>query len=125
MYKPFGRLLTISTIIIISGCATIVNDPTVPVGLSFSNGEEGECTLTNKRVVLTTEIPGTPMVRRSDDSLKYDCKTESGARATGMIPSSMEAEKIGASVLFIDLGITDAITDKHRTYPSNFVIPVR
>ena len=46
-------------------------------------------------------------------------------KSFGSIKSEIEAEKIGASVLFIDLGITDAITDKHRTYPSNFVLPVQ
>ncbi len=36
----------------------------------------------------------------------------------------IEAAKLGASVLFFDLGITDAITDKHRTYSPSFTIPV-
>ena len=37
----------------------------------------------------------------------------------------MEGAKLGASVLFFDLGITDAITDKHRTYQGNITIPVK
>jgi len=32
--------------------------------------------------------------------------------------------KIVASAVFLDFGITDAITDKHRRYPANFVIVV-
>ena len=32
---------------------------------------------------------------------------------------------MAASVIFWDLGITDAITDKHRTYQGNVVIPVQ
>ena len=28
------------------------------------------------------------------------------------------------SAIFLDFGITDAITDMHRNYPSSFVIPV-
>jgi len=31
---------------------------------------------------------------------------------------------MAASVIFWDFGITDAITDKHRTYQGNLVIPV-
>ena len=42
----------------------------------------------------------------------------------GSIPSGMEGGKVAASVVFFDLGITDAITDKSRTYPPSFVIPV-
>ena len=44
-------------------------------------------------------------------------------QVVGGIPSSMGA-KIVASAVFLDLGIVDSITDKHRTYPASFVIPV-
>jgi hypothetical protein len=64
-----------------------------------------------------------PMIRRSDDGLEYDCSTEDGRTASGMIPSTVGA-KIVASAVFLDLGITDAITDKHREYPPSFVIPI-
>jgi len=64
------------------------------------------------------------MIRRSDDNLKYNCNTETGKKGVGDIASSIEGAKLGASVLFFDLGITDAITDKHRTYTPSFVIPV-
>ncbi len=43
---------------------------------------------------------------------------------TGSIRGEIEGEKITASVLFWDLEITDAITDKHRTYQGNVVIPI-
>jgi len=33
--------------------------------------------------------------------------------------------KIVASAVFLDLGITDAITDMHREYPASYVIPVQ
>jgi len=116
--------LLISSVFILS-CATVVNDPTVPVALSFSDGSKGTCSLSNKRVAISADIPGTHNIRRSDDDLRYDCVTADGKKAVGTIKSSIEGEKLGASVLFIDLGITDAITDKHRTYPSSFVIPVK
>ena len=111
--------------IILTSCATIVNDANVPVSLSFSDGSSGNCQLTNKRVSLSVSIPSTTMVRRSDDALRFNCTTKSGKKGFGSIPSEMEGAKLGASVVFFDLGITDAITDKHRTYPSSYVIPVR
>lgn len=73
---------------------------------------------------ITTEIPGTPMVRRSDDNLQLNCETDDGRKAVSSVPSKMGA-KIVASAVFIDFGITDAITDKHREYPASFVIPVK
>ena len=64
------------------------------------------------------------MIRRSDDDLIYECVTTDGREVTGLVRSEMEGEKMAASVFFWDLGITDAITDKHRTYQGNVVIPV-
>jgi len=116
--------LAFISIILLYSCATIVNDPNTPVSLSFSDGSNGTCNLNNKRGAWSGKIPGTFMIRRSDDMLRYDCKTETGKTGVGGIASSMEGAKLGASVLFFDLGITDAITDKHRTYTPSFVIPV-
>lgn len=64
------------------------------------------------------------MIRRSDDALAYDCETSDGRKVNGLIKSETEGEKLAASILFFDFGITDAITDKHRTYQGNIVIPV-
>tara|TARA_B100001123_G_C14697901_1_gene784036 strand:+ start:137 stop:505 length:369 start_codon:yes stop_codon:yes gene_type:complete len=116
---------SITALLLITSCATIVNDPNVPVTLSFSDGSSGRCKLSNKRINLDVELPGTHMVRRSDDPLVYDCKTDDGKEAYGSIPSDMEGAKLMGSVFFFDLGITDSITDKHRTYTPNFVIPVK
>ena len=117
-------LIFIISSILLSSCATIVNDPNVPVALSFSDGSDGSCTLTNKRGQWSGKVPGTFSIRRSDDILRYNCKTDSGKTGIGGIASSIEGAKLGASVLFFDLGITDAITDKHRTYAPSFTIPV-
>ena len=117
-------ILAILSSILLDSCATIVNDPNTPVALSFSDGSEGTCNLTNKRGSWSGKVPGTFMIRRSDDILRYNCKTKTGKTGVGGIASSIEGAKLGASVLFFDLGITDAITDKHRTYSPSFTIPV-
>ena len=110
----------------LSGCASIINDANIPIVVSFSDGSTGECVFRNKRGTWTSDIP-TPgvMIRRSDDSLTYDCETEDGREIAGSIRSEMEGEKLAASVMFFDLGITDSITDMHRTYQGNVVIPIR
>jgi len=107
----------------IFGCATLTSDAMDPIALSLSDGGNANCVLTNKRGVWTTEVPVTIPIRRSDDDLKYECETEDGRKATGSIPSTVGA-KIVASAVFIDFGITDAITDMHRDYPASFVIPI-
>ena len=122
MFKTFA---SITILVFLSSCATIVNDAEVPVTLSFSDGSSGSCKLSNKRAQYQVDIPGTQMVRRSDDALKFDCKTDDGKTAFGSIPSEIEDAKLAGSVVFFDLGITDSITDKHRTYTPNFTIPVK
>ena len=114
----------IIVVLFLSNCATITNDPNVPITFTFSDGSEGTCQISNKRMALTIEIPSTPMVRRSDDALKYDCETTDGRKSFGSIPSTLGG-KIVASAVFLDFGIVDAITDKHRNYPANFVLPVK
>lgn len=109
---------------VIVGCATITNDARVPVTFSFSDGSNGECQIDNKRMSATIEIPSVALVRRSDDNLRLRCTTEDGREAVGSIPSTVGA-KIVASALFLDFGIVDAITDKHRNYPASYVIPIK
>lgn len=124
-YKKPLNLIALSTGLLLSGCATIVNDPNIPLAFSFSDGSSGECTFKNKRGVWTSEIPTQGvMIRRSDDALVYNCATQDGREANGSVRSEVEGEKMAASVIFWDLGITDAITDKHRTYQGNYVIPI-
>jgi len=124
MSKLFSNLTLMLLGITLVSCATIVNDANVPVSLSFSDGSEGECQLSNKRVSLNVKIPSQPLIRRSDDALRFNCETANGKKGFGSIPSEIESGKLAGSVVFFDFGITDSITDKHRTYPSSFVIPV-
>ena len=118
-------VLAMTAVLALGGCATIVNDSHIPLTVSFSDGSSGECTFKNKRGVWPCKIPTTNvLIRRSDDALVYECTTEDGREATGLIRSEMEGGKLAASVVFFDFGITDAITDKHRIYQGNIVIPV-
>ena len=125
MSRFFKNLTLIFLSITLVSCATIVNDAHIPVTLSFSDASTGECKLSNKRQSLSGEVPATFMVRRSDDALRVDCTTKSGKKGFVSIPSTLEGGKLAGSVVFFDLGITDSITDKHRIYPSSFVVPVK
>mgnify|MGYP005865928309 CR=1 FL=1 len=117
------RFLAPALLLAATGCATLTEDAMTPIALSFSTGEDGRCDLINKRGAWAVPIPTTASIRKSDDALKYQCETDSGRKASGSIASTMGG-KIIASAVFLDFGITDAITDKHREYPASFVIPV-
>ena len=77
-----------------------------------------------KGMSIEAHIPSAPMIRRSDDNLNLNCKTEDGRTAIASVPSTMGG-KIVASAVFLDFGIVDSITDKHREYPASFVVPVK
>jgi hypothetical protein len=122
--KTINTLLLAALAIYGSGCASLTEDAMTPVAISLSDGSDGKCILQNKRGVWHVEIPSTTYIRKSDDGLRYDVTTTDGRKAVGIIPSTMGA-KIVASAVFLDFGITDAITDKHRKYPASFVIPIK
>ncbi len=109
--------------LVLGGCASITNDPLVPVAFSFSDGSAGVCEIENKRGIWTVQMPGVEQIRRSDDALRLRCKTKDGRTATASVQSTMGG-KIVASAVFLDFGIVDSITDKHREYPASFVVPV-
>lgn len=120
MYK----IIFISVFVLLAGCATLTNDAFVPMSLVFSDGSEGTCQIRNKRFSLdAVPIPSAPLVRRSDDLLIVNCKTEDGREAFASIPSKLGG-KIIARANSLYLEITDAITDKLREYPAQFVISV-
>lgn len=123
--KAALKVSGIGAMVLITGCASIINDANIPLTFSFSDGSYGDCTFKNKRGVWNSVIPTQGvLIRRSDDALMYDCTTNDGRKAVGSIRSEIEGEKLAASVVFFDFGITDSITDKHRTYQGNVVIPV-
>jgi len=112
-------------VLLFAGCSSIVNDSHVPMTLSFSDNSAGECSLKNKRENYKTSMPATISVRRSDDALVFDCKTVDGRPASGSIPSEFGSMMAGNIILGGGIGaLIDAESDKHRNYPSSFVIPV-
>lgn len=122
MLKVFGFIaLLLST----SACSTLTKDSHVPMNLSFSDNSGGKCDLQNKRESYAVEIPGTENIRRSDDALRYDCKTTDGRPAKGSIPSVVGMGMAGNIIFGGGIGaIVDATNDYHREYPGQFIIPV-
>ena len=118
------KSVSLGAFLLLTSCASITNDAYVPMAISFSDGSSGTCDISNKRMAIQAEIPSSPMIRRSDDNLVLRCKTEDGREGFASVPSSMGG-KLVASAVFLDFGITDAITDKHREYPASFVVPVK
>ena len=107
----------------LSGCATITNDPNQPIQFVGLNCAEKAvtCTAENKRGSWDIELPGTAMIRRSDDALLVSCTDGPGKKYQAQTESRMGG-KIVASAVFLDFGIVDSITDKHREYPAQILV---
>ena len=43
------KAVVLASVVLLGGCATIVNDANIPVTASFSDGSEGTCEFQNKR----------------------------------------------------------------------------
>ena len=113
----------IAAIAALSGCATLTNDPTQRIEFVAPGckGIDVACSAENKRGIWTFEPPETVEIRRSDDVLRIRCQVP-GQRDYAQSIESRMGGKIVASAVFLDLGITDAITDRHREYPVQIVL---
>ena len=91
--KAFNLVALVAGILL-SGCATIVNDPNIPLTFSFSDGSSGQCTFKNKRGVWSSAIPTQGvMIRRSDDALVYDCTTEEEEKRMDLLKVRRKVER--------------------------------
>ena len=108
-----------------AGCASITNDPNQQISFKAPGckKEAVSCTARNKRGSWTFKVPSTVPIRRSDDVLHIECEDDQGGRHNETVNSRMGG-KIVASAVFLDLGITDAITDKHREYPEQIILQI-
>lgn len=108
-----------------AGCATLTNDPMQQINFVAPDcGPEIEltCTAENKRGRWKFSPPATTAIRRSDDLLHITCfEPDRNVPQETSIPSSM-SPKIAASAVFLDFGVTDAITDRHREYPPQIIL---
>lgn len=118
-------LSTVAFVLPLVGCASITNDPNQPISFKAPGCKKGavSCTARNKRGSWSFELPATVPIRRSDDVLHIECEDEQGERHTESVNSRMGG-KIVASAVFLDFGIVDSVTDKHREYPEQIVLQI-
>ena len=117
------HLIALVVAVTVSSCATLTNDPNQQiqfVGMNC-NDQTISCHMSNKRGSWIVELPGSAMIRRSDDLLRVECSNTEGKRYL-MTAKSRIGAKIVASAVFLDFGIVDAITDKHREYPEQVLV---
>ena len=122
--KRTAAILTAAALAL-TGCASITNDPNQPVAFKAPGCKKGavSCTAHNKRGFGTFDVPATVPSRRSDDILHVECEGPDRIRHSETVPSRIGG-KIVASAVFLDFGIVDSITDKHREYPPQIVMQI-
>ena len=105
-----------------AGCATLVNDAMIDIELVAPRCPPLACTAENRRGRWTGTAPGTLRVRRSADALQITCRSEGGTTHRAELESTTEWAKHAASIAFLDLGVTDDLTEMHRSYPPQAAI---
>ena len=110
---------------LLAGCASITNDPNQQISFKAPGCKKGavSCMARNKRGSWSFDVPATVPIRRSDDVLHIECEDEQGERHNESVNSRMGG-KIVASAVFLDFGIVDSITDKHREYPEQIILQI-
>lgn len=120
---PTHKFTTILLALVLSGCASIVNDTSSPVRLETfaANGSEVkdmECRLENDYGPQTVRTPGTALVRRSSKDLQILCSKPGEADAKGVAVSRANGGMFGNILLGGGVG---AIIDHNKgtayTYP--------
>ena len=122
--KLTRTVLLASSVFTVAGCATLTNDPHQNVSFEAPGCKPHTvtCKAWNKRGTWEFGIPEVVPIRRSDDILRIECVDEQGQVHTDQVASEI-GEKMTVST-FLDFGITDAITDKHREYPERIVLQI-
>ena len=116
-------IFAVCCMVVITGCATVMNDAHQQIKFKAPGckGKGAVCTVSNKRGLWHVDVPGTAMIRRSDDVLNIECEDQDGNEYQEAVASRLQG-KFYAGALILDLGIADSITDKHREYPAEIVI---
>ena len=122
--KPYAHLAGIATLLLMSGCATLTNDPNQPVEFLAPGCQKMQCTATNKRGSWKVSPPETVSIRRSDDSLAINCTDNSGRKHERSVESKVSDSKLNTTAaLFGLLGMAaDTVSDKHRAYPEKILL---
>ena len=108
-----------------AGCATFTNDPyqLVQFVAPYCGNKKIECTATNKRGAHEFSPPALVRIQRSDDDLNVVCKMKD---TTQLLPKDKVRSRMQGSIyelaFALDLGIVDAVKDRHREYPDPIVL---
>ena len=115
--KSLTYIAAAAALSLLTGCATLTEDENTLIALSFSDGSSGTCDLANKRRSYTEKIPAAIEIRKSDDSLRYNCKTDDGRKAKATFQAPWAVKSLPARY-FWTLGLwTQSPTNTAGTRP--------
>jgi uncharacterized protein YceK len=118
------KYISVALAILLSGCASVVNDKTHPIKIETKT-ESGEmvtgadCTLKNDKASSTAKSGDTTNVRRSNADLEVSCKHPANPEATAKAISRVNGGMFGNILLGGGIGaIIDHNTGNAYTYPA-------
>jgi formylglycine-generating enzyme required for sulfatase activity len=123
----FRNIFFISTLLTISGCATVASDNTQPVSVSTTGCPGAKCILRNNDGVSYVTTPGTVLVDKDYADLNVSCKHDDyqDIRFSGSWESKTGGWVFGNILIggLIGVGI-DVISGNAYEYPNSILIPM-
>jgi hypothetical protein len=107
----------IGVLLLVSGCATLVEGTTQTVAVDTPGAAGAMCVLNSPRVTTVSVItPGAAVVRKGRDAITVQCTKDCYQPSTGIIASNLDAAIAGNIILggVIGLGIDAASGATHK-----------
>ena len=125
MKKLNAVYLVSLSLMILSGCSSIVSDKMATISIQAPDCPPGTiCTLSHKKGSWDMQPPGTITIPKSDDLLRVSCRTPDGKLLTQSANSGFGGMFWGNIIFGGGIGmLVDAGTDAHREYPASIIIP--
>lgn len=124
------KVLILSCIISLTGCASIVSGPKQSVSVEAPPVSGATCTLSNNDGAwFVAATPGSVTINRNSSNLVISCKKDGKTLGTTQVPSSVRPLVMGNIVFFIVGGIIgtaiDMGTGAAYEYPTLITVPTQ
>lgn len=117
----------LSTLVLLSGCASIIEGSTTRVNVLTQDNKPASCNLKNERGAWSALTPGSATIKRSKTDLNISCTDQAtGAKGSKVVESDTETWIFG-NLLFGGIigGIVDFSTGSAWDYPKDITVPMQ
>ncbi len=125
MKKPICNVIMLVSILLLSGCASILTGTSQKINLSTPPADGAHCTLTNNKGQWNVQTPGQVKVHKSFNDISIVCKKKGYKTARTKVASNTKAAVFGNAILGGGVGAgVDMADGAAYSYPQNITLPM-